>query len=161
MANQLDATIARLRLFLAEIEARDVQVQALQRQFRDQLERVITFALYREPSLDQTLTMMADVEQRAEAADELARRLGHLRARVRAEVESLQLTKDVEGAKSELALLEARKAEREAQLAVEAEEADQAVAESLEELEGDIRRLQALIHEASERAAQRVVGQKR
>lgn len=161
MVNQLDATIARLRLFLAEIEARERQVQVVRRQFRDQVERVISYALYRDGTLDQTLAMMADVEQRRRDAEELFERLGDLHARVEAELESLQLTKDVEGAKSALAELEARRARLEAW-----DEGSQAVRLkgsaylSLEDITAEIRRLRTLINQASERAAQRVVSRK-
>lgn len=150
---QLDQSIARLRLFLAEIEVREAQVQTMRRQFRDQLERVITFALYRERSLDQTLAMMADIEQRGQATEQMAQQLGRLHARVDAELESLQLTKGVEDAKAELAELEARRAQLEAPLLGLTGEA-QAPLPTIEELEAEIRRLQSLINEASERALQ-------
>lgn len=155
---QLDQSIARLRLFLAEIEAREAQVQGMRRQFRDQLERVITFALYREPSLDQTLAMMSDVEQREQTTEQLAQHLGRLHARVEAELESLQLTKGVEDAKTELAELEARKAEIEA---TGLETTGAGSLPSIDELEAEIRRLQSLINEASERAVQTLAAQRR
>src|SRR5439155_5816929 len=133
--NQLDLSIARLRLFLVEIESRAGQVHTLQRQLRDQLERVIGFALYKEPTLDRTLNLMADVEQRAEATEQLAQRLGRLETRVRAELESLQLTRDVQNAKSELAHLEAQRAQLTGQ---ELNELGEAAGPSMADVEADI-----------------------
>lgn len=158
--NQLDQSIARLRLFLVEIEAREAHVQGVRRQFRDQLERVITHALYRGPSLDQALAMMADVEQRGQATEQLAQHLGRLHARVEAELESLQLTKNVEDAKTELAELEARKAQLEAS-GVGIVEAGGSSLPSLDGLRAEIRRLQSLINEAGERALQTLAGRSR
>ena len=157
MVNQLDLSIARLRLFLAEVESREGQVRTLQRQLRDQLERVIGFALYKEPTLDRTLNLMEDIEQRAESAEHLAQRLGRLETRVRAELESLQLTRDVQNAKNELAFLEAQRAQMSS--GPQGGSPD-LTAPSLADLEADIRRLQTVIHDASERAAQRVAAPK-
>lgn len=151
--NQVDAAIARLRLFLAEIDGREKDLRTLRRQFRDQMERVITYALYREPSVEQTLTMMADVDHRGQTVEQTLQHLGRLRARAEAELESLQLTKGIEAAKIELAELEARKAEIQAagsDIQVASLEATQPPA--LDELTAEIRRLQARINEASEQA---------
>jgi hypothetical protein len=153
--NQVDVSIARLRLFLADIDRRERDLRTLRRQFREQMERVITFALYREPSVEQTLTMMGDVDQRGQTVEQSLQYLGHLRARVEAELESLQLTKGIEAAKLELAELEARRAEvAAAGLDEAAGPQDADGTPTLEELTAEIRRLQALINEASERAVQ-------
>ena len=155
--NQVDSTIGRLRLFLADIEQKEKQLEITRRQFRDQMERVISFALYREASVEQTLSMMAEVHQRSQNAEQLLQHLGRLRARVVAELESLQLTKGIEAAKIELAELESRKADLESRLgAVDAPPGgvDSLGLTSLDELTAEIHRLRSLIHEASERAVQ-------
>ncbi|MSQ24349.1 MAG: hypothetical protein EXR58_07360 [Chloroflexi bacterium] len=148
--NQLDMSIARLRLLLKEIEAKEKQIQAARRQFRDQLERVINFALYRDPSLDQTLAMMADVDQRSENTEQIGQHLSRLRARVQSELDSLQLTKSFELAKLELAELEARKVALR-----RADSPDSAGAEAdVAALDAEIERLRVLINDASERAVE-------
>lgn len=125
-------------------------MNSLRRQFQDQQERVISFALYREPSLDQTLAMMADVDQRGESTEQLARYLGRLHARVVAELQSLQLTRNVEDARAELAGLEVRRARLEDSTASEVAEEGL----SLAEIDAEMRRLQAVIADASARALQ-------
>lgn len=125
-------------------------MNSLRRQFQDQQERVIGFALYREPSLDQTLAMMADVDQRGESTEQLARYLGRLHARVVAELQSLQLTRNVEDARAELAGLEVRRARLEDSTASEVAEEGL----SLAEIDAEMRRLQAVIADASARALQ-------
>lgn len=143
-------SIARLRLLLKEIEAKEKQIQAARRQFRDQLERVINFALYRDPSLDQTLAMMADVDQRSENTEQIGQHLSRLRARVQSELDSLQLTKSFELAKLELAELEARKVALR-----RADSPDSAGAEAdVAALDAEIERLRVLINDASERAVE-------
>jgi phage shock protein A len=154
--------IARLRLFLAEIDGREKDLRTLRRQFRDQMERVITYALYREPSVEQTLTMMADVDHRSVTVEQTLQHLGRLRARVEAELESLQLTKGIEAARIELAELEARKAEIEGSMsAAEVGHGSMQPSElpSLDELAAEIRRLQAQINEASEHAVRTLLRQ--
>src|SRR5207253_3493203 len=113
MVNQGDAAIARLRLFLADIEGKEKQLQAVRRQFRDQMERVIGFALYHEASVDQTISMMGDVNEREREVERMLGHLVRLRDRVQAELESLVLTRGIEAAKAELADLEARKSDLE------------------------------------------------
>src|SRR5438093_7576204 len=93
MVNQGDAAIARLRLFLADIEGKEKQLQAVRRQFRDQMERVIGFALYHEASVDQTISMMGDVNEREREVERMLGHLVRLRDRVQAELESLVLTR--------------------------------------------------------------------
>jgi hypothetical protein len=143
--NQGDAVVARLRLFLAAIESREKQLQAVRRQSRDQMERVVGFALYRDATLDQTLAMMSEVDDRVQMADRTLEHLGHLRDRVRAELESLLLTRQIEEAKAQLVDLQVRKTE------LDPMELGGTTPE-LTEVEAEIRRLQALIEEATSQA---------
>jgi len=143
--NQGDAVVGRLRLFLAAIESREKQLQAVRRQSRDQMERVVGFALYRDATLDQTLAMMSEVDDRAQMADRTLEHLGQLRDRVRVELESLLLTRQIEEAKAQLVVLQVRK--------TELDPTEQgATSPELSEIEAEIRRLQALIEEATSQA---------
>lgn len=155
--NQVETSIARLRLSLADIDQQEKQLQTTRRQFRDQMERVISFSLYQETRLEQTLSMMAEVHQRSDSVEQTLRHLGRLRARVVAELESLELTKGIEAAKIELAELENRKAEVEASIVsmdVPPDGIEALGLPSLEELAAEIRRIRTLIQEASVRAVQ-------
>jgi hypothetical protein len=140
---KLDLTIARLRLLLADVSAREGALKNQRRMFEDQRSKVITFALYGDTSLDSVLSMLADTEERLGSVEAALRSLGAVRARAESELESLQLTKGIEEAKVLLSELQAKQT------------ATPAGAEPLTPgaIAAEIDRLQALIAEASERAA--------
>lgn len=140
---KLDLTIARLRLLLADVTARENAIEGQRATFRDQYDKLITFALYGDTTLDSVLTMMGDVEERIQHVEANGRALAALRVRAERELESLQLTKGIEEAKSLLA-----------QLKVQEQEATEPGSPlTRDEIQAEIVRLQALIAEASERAA--------
>ena len=143
----LDVMIARLRLMLADIAAKESQLEGLCRQYREQRQKVIGYTLYSETTLDTSLGLMDDVGERLRATEQTLSHLSMIKQKAQSELESLQLTKGVEQAKAELAELLRRKAEAEA------------TSEPSPELGDEIRRLQNLINEASERAA-RSIGQR-
>jgi hypothetical protein len=138
----LDVMIARLRLMLAEIATREANLEGLSRQLREQRSKVVGYAIYSEASLETSLKLMADVAERLRATESSLEHLGLIRRKAQAELESLQLTRGVEQAKSELAELQRRLADP-----------DQAASAAQKELDEEIRRLQNLINEASDRAA--------
>jgi hypothetical protein len=126
------------------------------------MERVIGFALYHEASVDQTLSMMGDVQERERAAEQMLAHLVRLRDRVQAELESLVLTRGIEAAKVELADLEARKATLEhAEPPAAAASVTAASDKTLEDLGAEIRRLQSLIHDATDQAVRSLSARKR
>ena len=61
---KLDLTIARLRLLLADVTAREAALEDQRRTCRDQREKLITFSMYGDSSLDSVLSMLEDVEER-------------------------------------------------------------------------------------------------
>ena len=140
---KLDLTIARLRLMLADVTARETALEDQRRTCRDQREKLITFSMYGDSSLDSVLSMLDDVDERLAQIESKARSLAAVRKRAADELESLQLTKGVEEAKVLLSELQAR----------QAEPVGSPGALSPEEIQAEIARLQALINEASERAA--------
>ena len=146
---KLDLTIARLRLLLADVTAREAALQDQRRTCRDQHDKLITFCMYGDTNLDTVLSMLGDVEERQAGVEATARALAAIRKRAENELESLQLTKGVEEAKVLLSELQAR----------QAEPADSPGALSPAEIQAEIARLQALINEASERAAKSLRGQ--
>lgn len=147
---KIDITIARLRLLLADVTAKEQQYTGVRQQFQSQLRRAVDRSIYGETSLDGTLGVMAEIQQRITAVEGTLRDLGLVRARAERELESLQLMKRVEAARAELQELEARKRELEAAGTHGAE---------WEDLGAQIRELREQINEASEQAA-RTIGRR-
>lgn len=143
---KIDLTIARLRLLLADISARERTLDDQRKTFRDQYNKLITFSMYGDSSLDSVLTMLADVQERLTHIGNTSQALAAIRKRAEIELESLTLTKGIEEAKVLLQQLQAK----------QAGPFDAADALSPAEIQAEIARLQALINEASERAAQNI-----
>jgi hypothetical protein len=142
--HKIDITIARLRLLLADVAAKEQQYAGARQQFRDQLRRAIEFSIYGDSTLEGSLGSMAEIQQRIAAAESTLRDLGLIRVRAERELESLQLTKRIEAAKAELQELIAR--QRELELAG-------TLGADGEELRTQIQQLRRQINEASEQAA--------
>jgi low affinity Fe/Cu permease len=143
---KLDLTIARLRLLLADVTAREASLEEQRRTCREQHNKLVTFSMYGDSTLDSVLAMMADVQERLSHLEATSKSLAAIRTRAENELESLQLTKGIEEAKVLLAELQAKQA-----AAIET-----ADALSPEEIQAEIARLRQLINEASERAAQTI-----
>jgi hypothetical protein len=141
---KIDVTITRLRLLLADVTAKEKQYAGVRQQFRDQLRRAVEYSVYGDNSLDGTLGLMAEIQQRIDATEGTLRDLGLVRSRAERELESLQLTKSIEAAKTELQ-----------ELMVRQRELEQAgtPGEAGEEISAQIRQLRQQINEASEQAA--------
>jgi hypothetical protein len=138
----LDVMIARLRLMLADIAAKETQLQGMCQQYREQRKKVVGYCLYSETSLESSLGLLGDIAERLRDSGQMLENLALIRRKAESELESLQLTKGVEQAKAELADLLRRQASRETGPTVN--QAD---------MSGEIRRLQTMINEASDRAA--------
>ena len=140
---KIDITIAKLRLLLADVMAKEHQLTAMRQQFRDQLRKAIEFSVYGDASLDATLGLMGEVQQRVATTEAALRDIGLIRTRAERELQSLQLTKRIEAARSELNGLLARQAELRSG----------GVGEGGRELGAQIERIRQRINEASEQAA--------
>lgn len=143
---KIDITIARLRLLLADISSRERGIEDQRRTAREQQNKLITFSMYGDSGLDSVLAMLGDVQERLAHIESTAQSLSAIRKRAEIELESLQLTKGIEEAKVLLQELQAK----------QAAPIDAADALSPDEIQAEIARLQALINEASERAAQNI-----
>ena len=141
---KIDVTIAKLRLLLADVMAKEDQLGLLRQQFREQVRKAVDYSVYGDSSLDGTLGLMSEIQQRLAATEGALRDLGLVRARAERELESLQLTKRIEAAKTELNGLLARQGEL---------EAEGALGSAGVELSEQIHRLRQQINEASEQAA--------
>jgi hypothetical protein len=143
---KLDVMIARMRLLLADVSARESEANQVVRQCNLQTEKILSFTLYGEATLDSTLAMMTDVQERVDQSERTLRQLQHVRMRLEAELESLQLTRRIESLRSELVTLQARSEDQDGG-AAESGPAD--VARRIQELQDEI-------NEASERAARTI-----
>src|ERR1051326_4291166 len=93
---KIDITIARLRLLLADVSAREKGVEDQRRVLREQQNKLVTFSMYGDSSLDSVLGMLGDVQERLGHLDATAQSLSAIRKRAEYELESLQLTKGSE-----------------------------------------------------------------
>lgn len=141
---KIDVMIAKLRLLLADVTAKEQQYAAVRQQFRDQLRRSVEYSVYGDSSLDGTLGLMAEIQQRIADTEGTLRDLGLIRARAERELESLTLTRRIEAAKTELQQLITRQHELE-QAGVRGADSEQIVIQ--------IQQLRQQINEASEQAA--------
>jgi hypothetical protein len=137
---KIDLTIARLRLLLADLTAREAVLEEQRRTCREQHNKLIAFSLYGDSRLDSVLAMLADVQERLNHVEATSKSLAAIRNRAENELESLQLTKGIEEAKVLLLELQAK----------------QAGAVDAAEIQAEIARLRQLINEASERAAKTI-----
>jgi len=144
MVHKIDVTIAKLRLLLADVTAKEAQYIAVRQQFRDQLRKAVEYSVYGDSSLDGTLGLMAEIQQRISDAEGTLRDLTLIRTRAERELESLTLTRRIEAAKTELQ-----------QLVTRQHELEQAgtLGDDPEQLGAQIRQLRQQINEASEQAA--------
>jgi hypothetical protein len=144
MVHKIDVTIARLRLLLADVTAKEQQYTTVRQQFRDQLRRAVEYSIYGDSSLEGTLGLMAEIQQRITDAEGTLRDLNLIRSRAERELESLTLTRRIEAAKTELQ-----------QLVTRQHELEQAgtLGDDPEQLGVQIRQLRQQINEASEQAA--------
>ena len=133
---QIRQATARLRLFLAEISAKEDDVSSLIRQFRTQKERLPRQAIYGRTTLDAVLSAMSEIEERLEHAQAVHTHLTAIKRKAVDELAALELTRQVEEAKDYLRQLTAS-----GQSGL-----------SDDELSSEIRRLQEFIAENSKRA---------
>ena len=143
---KIDLTIARLRLLLADVTARETALEEQRRTFREQHNKLVTFSMYGDSTLDSVLAMLGDVQERLANIDHTSQSLVAIRRRAEIELESLQLTKGIEEAKVLLLELQAK----------QNGPFDAADALTPAEIQAEIARLRSLINEASERAAKNI-----
>ncbi|MEC9287554.1 MAG: hypothetical protein VX632_04140 [Chloroflexota bacterium] len=97
--------MATLRLGIAEMRAKEEQLDAQINQFRTQLRRLPRQVVYGQTSLELSLTAMGEIEERLEDAVANRRRLLAIKDTAIQELEALQLLKRVDEARSKLASL--------------------------------------------------------
>jgi len=146
--HKLDLTIARLKLLLAEINGKRESLASTRHQYEEQIRRLVSFAVHDDGGVDQTLSMMMDIDARLRELTHQDQYLNAIRTAAQRELDSLQLTKLIEEARAQLDVLRANvHGEPGAQTA---EAADPAW------ISGEIRRLEDIIAEASGAAAKSI-----
>ena len=104
---QMQQAISNLRLLLASIRAKDDELEALARQFRRQLERAPRSAVQGVNSLDATLNLMGEIQERLDGVEAQRKHLASIRRQAEAELVALNITERIAQAKKELAQLRA------------------------------------------------------
>ena len=103
--SQLEQAMANLRLSLAEMRAKEDQLDALVNQFQTQLRRLPRQVVYGQTSLELSLTAMGEIEERLDDVLANRRRLLAIKDTATQELEALQLLKRVDETRSKLAEL--------------------------------------------------------
>jgi chromosome segregation ATPase len=103
--SQLEQAMATLRLGLAEMRAKEDQLDAQINQFQTQLRRLPRQVAYGQTSLELSLAAMGEIEERLEDSVANRRRLSAIKDTATLELEALQLLKRVDEARSKLASL--------------------------------------------------------
>jgi hypothetical protein len=161
-----------LRLLLADIESKRAQLAEMEKQYRNQVSRIVEFVVHREGDVANALSLMSEVQGKLDEVLQTAGHLEMIESKAYVELEVLVLTKRVADARSQLAELEERQKELSARLApISGTDADNAHTPNLDldqmedirsindevaEVAEGIARLNTLITEASERAARTI-----
>ena len=145
--SQLEQAMANLRLSLAEMRAKEDQLDALIHQFQTQLRRLPRQVVYGQTSLELSMTAMAEIEERLDDAVANRRRLLAIKDTATQELEALQLLKRVDEARSKLAGLkngapagedvETEIRQLESFIAANSRQAEQAITERFREKTGE------------------------
>ena len=140
---EMQKAMARLRLTLASIKGKEDELESLGRQFQRQLDRTSAHAAHGKNSLDATIGIMEEIQERLDNVEMKRRHLAAIKKRAEDELGALDLTDKIEKAKAELASLKER----------------QNSDESGEEVgPGEIEQLERFIDEASIRAGEAITG---
>ena len=138
---QIREATARLRLVLADIQGREIQLDSMVHQFRTQLDRLPKQAIYGRTPLDLALSAMAEIQERLDDAIATRRHLLAIKQRTSDELAALELTHRVEETKDTLRDLKAQPA-----------------GAAGEDVAAEIRRLEEFIAEYSKRAERSITG---
>jgi len=145
--SQLEQAMATLRLGLAEMHAKEDQLDAQISQFQTQLRRLPRQVAYGQTSLELSLTAMGEIEERLEDSVANRRRLLAIKDSATQELEALQLLKRVDEARSKLAALKSSGS---------AKESPAQETSDKEDIQAEIKQLEAFIAANSRQAEQAI-----
>lgn len=140
---EMQKAISRLRFLLAAIKGKEEELESQGRQFRRQLERTPIQAIHGGHSVEATLSVMAEVQERLDNVESVQKHLAAIKARAEGELQALELTDKIERAKTELVSLKTRQSS--------AAQGEAATQQRIEDLE-------RFIQEGSIRAGQSITG---
>ena len=104
---EMQKAIAKLRFVLASIKGKEEESEGLSRQFRRQLDRAPSHAIRGDNSLDSTLSVLGEIQERLDSVERTRRHLDSIKSHAQEELRALELTAKIEQAKTELATLRA------------------------------------------------------
>ena len=100
--SQLQKAISTLRMSLAEIQAKEQQLDSMIAQFRTQLRRLPRQVIYGRTSLDASLTAMEEIDERLAHALANSRRLLAIKKAATEELQALELVGRLDEARRSL-----------------------------------------------------------
>lgn len=100
---EMQNAITKLRFLLASIKGKEEELEGLSRQ----LERAPSYAIRVDNSLDSTLSVLGEIQERLYNVEGTRRHLDSIKSRAQEELRALELTAKIEQAKTELAILRA------------------------------------------------------
>ena len=105
---EMQKAISRLRFQLAAIRGKEEELENLSRQLEGRLNRAPGYAVQGDNSLDVTLEVMEEIEERLDKVERMQMHLTTIKKRAQDDLRALDLTGKIERAKMELAPLKAR-----------------------------------------------------
>ncbi len=157
--HKIDLIISRLRLLLAELTAKQEQLQAMRRQFSEQQARIVNVTIHEDGSVDRALSMMLEIDGRLDHVDRSYTHLEAIRQKAQRELDSLLLTKIVEEARTQMTALRAQQLMRQTGAPAPAIATDDKGAPADDGwIAAEIHRLELVIEEASGAAAKSLTG---
>lgn len=99
---EMQKEIANLRMVLASIRGKEDELRNAQRQFKRQLNRAPANTIRGGNSLDATIGIMQEIQERLDDVESKQKQLAAVRKRTDDELQALQLTDQISQAKKEL-----------------------------------------------------------
>ena len=99
---EMQKAIANLRMVLASIRGKEGELRSAQRQFQRQLIRAPSNTIRGGNSLDATIGIMQEIQERLDDVESKQKQLEAIKKRTQDELQALQLTDRIEQAKNEL-----------------------------------------------------------
>ena len=102
---EMQKAINRLQLLIASIKGKEAEMDGLVRQFERQLERAPRHAIHGGNPLENTLSIMGEIQERLDAAAKARTHLDMIKRQAENELEALNITGRINDAKKELTSL--------------------------------------------------------
>ena len=142
--SEMKKAITKIRFVLATVKEKERELAVRNRQFKRQLSQARSHALHGSASLDATLGIMGEIQERLDGVENNQQHLDAIKVCAQEELQALELTDRIEQAKTELKSLKAPS------------NSESGLEESANE---KIQELERFIQEASIRAGQVITGE--